>query len=194
MRYAFVMNKPLILGLAGQMGSGKSLIGRYFKDHFRELKLKAETVAFADALKSDISVKLRIPDNKAIPGLRQIYQGYGQACKHLYGEDYWVERLNCDIKEKYAPMDVIIITDVRFAYEEKYIKDRKGLIHTVLVKPDVRQARLARRGDVDLKAQEDISEKYVASGDFILRNDGDDEYDLWKNCKVHVDYLKRMFC
>ena len=186
------MSKQLIIGISGKMGSGKSTVGNIFNEYFSSIGLKSICISFADSLKRDVENFLKVPIDKNIPGIRQILQGYGQACKHVYGEDYWIKRLDEKRTKELFDYKVIIISDLRFKNEEQYIKNNNGLIHTIFIESEIREQRLRERGDKDLQAQNDISERYIPQGDFILYNNVSHS-ELVKHCQKHAKYLNDFF-
>lgn len=149
----------MIIGLAGYAGAGKDTVGDILiqKHGYRR-------VAFADKIKSilyDINpsidgIPLRdmVNENgwsvaKAHPEVRRLLQETGIAGRNFLGEDIWIweslgevvyseGNLNPDGGLNNTIKENIVVTDVRFENEAKFIKEFGGQVWQVVrdgVKP-----------------------------------------------------------
>lgn len=88
-------------------------------------------VSFADAIKADLS------DLQGLCGAskeesRSTQQEYGTAAKVLHGSRYWVDRLAAHIDSLQVPEETtLIVTDVRFKIEARWIRSIGGTVVTV---------------------------------------------------------------
>lgn len=132
-----------IIGLTGAARSGKDTVALYLDGHFGFSRL-----ALATPLKQGIEAMFGLPqsmwsDEKKeleIPGLgvspRRMAQTLGTEWgRNTLGEDIWLKVLERRIDE--LQVDQVVITDVRFANEARWVKDRGGLLIRV-ERPNVR--------------------------------------------------------
>lgn len=190
--------RPLLIGLAGQAGSGKSYLAQHLA-----VKHGFEVVSFADPLKLDVLEILEERYSVDILGqfqrhggtlirgqlldsepnrlrwanspdvkqrLRTLYQGLGMAVREFVDEDYWVDRL----LNKALP-DRTVIDDVRFANEAKGIVRQGGYTIKVFASQETRRARLGLTQN-EIDTQDDhVSEAEIVSvhTDYTVDNDGD---------------------
>lgn len=118
-----------ILGLSGRARSGKDTICRLIQEDYPS----AIRFAFADELKRQChsawnSVYPTVPFHELEKEIRRpLYQIWGtELCRRVFGADHWL---------KYFPSvgtdDFVIVTDVRYANEAKFIRDKGGLVFEV---------------------------------------------------------------
>ena len=142
----------MIIGLVGFAGSGKGTVGDVLADKYSFKKF-----AFADTLKDTVSVmfgwerKLLEGDTDEsrvfrenvdkfwsgcfgeIVTPRMILQKMGtEATRNVFHEDFWVHALAKRIEKEKD----VVITDVRFPNEVKFIRDSGGFIVRVVRGPD----------------------------------------------------------
>lgn len=149
----------MIIGLAGYAGAGKDTVGDILIQ-----KYGYRRVAFADKIRSflyDInpqigSLTLQTIVNesgwdiaKINPEVRRLLQDTGIAGRNLLGEDIWIweslgevvysaANTNADGGTSGSIEEKIVVTDVRFENEAKFIKDFGGQVWQVVregVKP-----------------------------------------------------------
>ena len=140
-----------ILGLCGHAGSGK--------DHLAsKLKLGGfygfvERVALADELRLELEEELGLGHrhrnnplwNKPYSeSVRWILQHYGSEFRRAQDPEYWVRKTQNHILdiEQEGVIDLVVMTDVRFANEAEMIRDLDGRIVEVWADIEVRRERL----------------------------------------------------
>jgi hypothetical protein len=122
---------PVLIGITGRFGTGKSTLAGYLA----EMIQGAQVVAFADALKLDVRAILpelagvelsaeRLEELKA-ECLGPMYQGYGELMRRCWGDDYWIGRLAPFLPPR------AIVADVRYPNEAVWLRSRGGLLVAV---------------------------------------------------------------
>jgi hypothetical protein len=113
--------RPQIIGLAGPARVGKDTIAANMPGWTRR--------AFADELKADLaplakrlSLDMANPEHKEL--LRPLMVEYGRLARKV-DPDYWLKRL------KLTGADRIVITDVRYANEVRFIQQQGGNVYLV---------------------------------------------------------------
>lgn len=121
------MSMPKIIGISGKKRSGKDEACNVILDMFPG---RGERIAFADALKAEVAevcgVSLsKLEEHKAV--FRPMLQWWGTEFRRQYhGPDsYWIDRL-ADAVGK-CPFDFVVIPDVRFPNELKFVRGHGGL-------------------------------------------------------------------
>lgn len=136
------MTAPILIGLSGKAGSGKDTLG----DHLIAAH-GFQRVALADPLKQ-LAVKANpiIPINggerfpladlvkmfgwdkaKGYPEARRFLQHLGQGVRALE-EDFWVNAAGRKIDRHLVDGTPVVLTDVRYANEAKFVESRGVLI------------------------------------------------------------------
>jgi len=125
----------MIIGVSGKMGTGKDyFIENYIKPYIEnKLKEKCLVLSFADMLKVNLmvhnNIKLNEFNNKT-PEIRQLLQYEGtENGRDKYGQDIWIRYIKA-WSELHMSRGIkyIIISDVRFKNEYKFIKNNNGSI------------------------------------------------------------------
>ena len=164
------MSKPLIIGIAGPAGSGKSIAADFLKR-----LLGAEERNFADPLKAVASILFDVPIEKfntqggkaefnEFWGIthREMLQKFGtEAMRYGVRDDFWVKRLESLLL--HSKSTCVLIGDVRFPNEAQFIYDQGGfLIH--IVRPG--------NPHLTIEAAAHVSEQAlpVKEGDYAIRN------------------------
>jgi len=124
------MNK-LYIGIGGISTCGKDLCGKIISNILQNKGYKLQRFAFADELKNDIDAfckeKYKIsawttnPEEKKI--IRPILVAHGCIMRKIQ-PDYWIKRIEPLIDVNNC--NVVILTDVRFTNEVKWLKYKEG--------------------------------------------------------------------
>lgn len=133
------MHYPLI-GLSGFKRSGKDTAARTLS-----ARLGYTRIAFADALRDEVFDRygIRLGDDdkdKPLPayGLRSyrdLLIEHAQE-RRAQNPDYWVERVDAQVRE-YRKFGIrVVVTDVRLPNEVRWLRDRDGL-HIWIARPGV---------------------------------------------------------
>lgn len=120
---------PLIIGLSGKSGSGKSWLAEYAEHNYGFL-----VMSFAGPLKADL---VRLGFDSALvyshkpPHIRKLLQAYGMAARKE-DPNWWVKRLFNNIDMLYDGEHRIIIDDVRFENEVDAIRAAGGYVYRMI--------------------------------------------------------------
>ena len=123
----------MIIGLVGQLGTGKDYITENILIPFFG-KDKCQILSMGDSLKVELMVHMNIDFEKLYikkdKDSRRLLQVYGtDIMRRKHGDDIWARYVNAWIKvHKFRGKEVIIIPDIRFENEAKYIKSNQGLL------------------------------------------------------------------
>ena len=123
-----------IIGIAGQMRTGKSSTARYFHEEYGW-----PIFSFAVALRRELGEALfphLIPSaaHKLLGSesvidkntLRPLLQAWGQGRRDIHGENYWVHKVDEEIQK--CKSDIVLIDDVRHPNEADYILRNGGIL------------------------------------------------------------------
>lgn len=119
--------EPVILGLSGRMGSGKTWLARRLHQLYGFYIL-----SFAEQLKSDV-LEMGFPAYDVYvdkpPHIRKLLQVYGQA-KRAYNPNHWLDvgMAQADRVARLVDDALIVFDDVRFVNEADAIRERNGII------------------------------------------------------------------
>lgn len=141
----------MIVGLVGKAETGKSTLANFLVEelNFREF-------AFASSLKKHAKKYLKIDPLDKIKN-RNILQGFGQFVRDEIDKDFWIKKLHEEAV--YFLEDNIVISDVRYVNESKYIKDNGGIL-----------LRIER--DVPTMLHPSETEQDEIDCDFVIKNNG----------------------
>lgn len=135
-----------LVGIVGKARTGKDTLAKYLvQKRFDQVnELYVESAALADAVKSVASAAFLIPiadfydygahdREKSHPQLgfscRQAAQFVGtESFREIFGEWIWVSRLHRELQERVTVVDAIVVTDVRFENEVRWILDQDGIV------------------------------------------------------------------
>ena len=181
------MNKKrIIIGIAGKIASGKTTLAKMLveKDGFTLIKI-AEPIYF-------FCKKLGFPETR---------ENLINICKigKEYDPCFWLYILHGRMKK--IKNNKIVIDDVRFIEDVKYIKSRGGIIIYLKVSPEIAYQRCLKRGEAKdklsyeefLKILQDPTEKSVEKiekkGLFDLLIDTDDKTpeEIYKIVKKFIE-------
>lgn len=127
--------KPLLIGLVGKAGSGKSAVAEIlWKEH------GFEDMAFADKLKS-VMVEMGVKVNgshlwsfsmleqrkREEPEVRQLLQEFGTLIRK-YDQDYWIRAVMRWIGGYVKHGKSVVISDVRYLDEAEAVRKAGGII------------------------------------------------------------------
>ena len=118
----------MIIGLVGQLGSGKDFITENILIPLFG-KEKCQIISLADSLKVELMVHMDIDFEKLYikkdQDSRKLLQTYGtDIMRRKYGNDLWIKYVDSWIKvHKFRGKEIIIIPDIRFQNEAQYIKN-----------------------------------------------------------------------
>lgn len=139
----------MILGLAGQAGAGKDFTYQWLNAVLQEDHLIAIRVAFADGVREEIEDVLQIDSEvlwtKPYPvEIRKLLQWWGTEYRRAEDPDYWskkgiAEAVRLDAGKH---IQLVVITDVRFANEALAIQDAGGKVYEVVAPSAMRKRRL----------------------------------------------------
>lgn len=179
-----------IIGLVGNKGSGKDTAADWMLKEF----FSGTKVAFADPMKEAVAAMLGCDSVEAmeqefgkedpIPflrgvSLRRIYQTLGTEWgRKLIHPNLWIKLMDRRIaKMEKAGFDFIVVSDVRFENEAKYLRDRLATL-IFIERPQPRKFR-------SWWAREHISEKGVARlpWETLIKNDS--------SLQVFLDKVRR---
>ena len=138
-----MQNKPLIIGLAGPIGCGKTTLAELLRDS--ESCGYGVVMSFANGVREEVNAVFGIPthlmatqEGKATPWVldltvRDIMQLWGTNVRRSQDPDYWVKRAmqQVDTLTAASPSacpDFVVFDDVRFPSEANAIRDRGGIV------------------------------------------------------------------
>lgn len=165
----------IIIGFCGYAGVGKDTAANAIGEYCERQLGKPGRFAFADPMR-DMLLALGVPaeymvdrnlKEQPIPGLGRSYRQLAQTLgtewgRVCHGEDFWVRALAARV-DKFDG-DVVLIPDVRFPNEAKWIRSQGGYL-----------ARITRPAWAAVNPHE--SERHVAemSAEFEMLNTGSKE-------------------
>lgn len=170
-----------LIGITGKARSGKDTVARYLWERYGYTR-----IAFADPLKSAAQQMFGLSHEAAwnddlketvIPywGMspRQMFQLLGTECvKPHFGNDIWIKRF-C-LSANALPEDDIVVPDVRFEPEARFIRESGGVIihlfreDTMSVNPHVSEAGIhAKEQDFALYNNRSLPALYTALDDLV---------------------------
>jgi hypothetical protein len=136
----------MIIGLSGYAQSGKDtvaniLVEKYgyrriaFADPIRDLLYEMDPLIPKGYGSSVINYRLQdMVDTYGwdkvkvdFPEVRRLLQDVGLGARKLFGDTFWIYQALSDV----APQDKVVVSDVRFVNEAKWIQDFKGQIWRV---------------------------------------------------------------
>jgi hypothetical protein len=189
--------KPLIIGLSGKSGSGKSTAANYLTDHHGYHQF-----AFADALKDIVELAFGFSDEQLYGALkdkvdphwlvapRWCLQWLGTEIFRSRFPDIWIRRLRRDIMN-FLSIDgqrPIVVTDVRFKDEAEALK-RLGAVLVRIERPCGAPA-LAPFGTRHHPSETDLDDWegwWAGRGNHVLDNNG-----TLKNLRWCLDAIMAM--
>ena len=130
--------QKLILGLSGAAGAGKDTVADGIVDYAKRIGT-ARKMSFADPMRSMLEA-LGVPPHymtdralkeRDIPALGRSYRQLAQTLgtewgRALHGDDFWIKALA--LRADQATEDIVVIPDVRFPNEARWIEQQGGLL------------------------------------------------------------------
>jgi hypothetical protein len=166
----------MIIGITGRAGAGKDTVATILSEH---IDWPSDIVSFAAPLKRGLAAAFGLtPEHlhghlKEVPcdqlcgrTPREVMQWFGtDFARQMIGDDIWLRAMWASIQRS-IEWKHVIIPDVRFANEARWVKDKGG----VLI--------LVERPDNDLVVPRHASEGGVPEGlvDWVVINDGSIDY------------------
>jgi len=164
---------PLIFGIAGVARCGKDTLGKYLISKLNKSGFPALHISFASELKRDLDTFLKdklnisaftdVTSEKDL--IRPMLVCWGTDVCRKIDQDYWIKKIEKQVKSSINNKIIIVITDVRYENEAKWIKENGGfLIHLrrMGLKPSNFQERL---NDPIVKRQADHIIKWKTFSD-----------------------------
>ena len=121
-----------IIAIAGNARSGKDTLGKYISEILNEHKISTCLNSFAKALKLEVDPLLKKTigisaftensDEKKI--IRDFLVFWGSDVRRKLDENVWIN----EVKKTSNDQSVLIITDLRFENEMKWIKENNGIV------------------------------------------------------------------
>lgn len=178
-----------IIGLTGKARSGKDTVADYMVTNYGVSK-----VGFADELKVKVMEDFNLSWEqiygndkekivmKYLKTPREILQHMGTEAYRAMYDDFWVEKLyNKLVSGKVKTSGGIVITDVRFPNEVKFIKDIGGVVIQI-----IRENKDEINGIKNHSSESSLDNQMF---DLVLENNGtiielyDSIYELFKKIK-----------
>jgi len=196
-------HKKIYIGISGKLGSGKNyimenIIFPYINNKFNDYIIHPIPISFGDQIKTELICRdLSLDFNKLFitkdDETRRLLQLYGtENGRQKYNENIWIRAIDCwidltidRIKNLYKNKNicfVIMISDIRFINEAKYIIDNNGLLFKVY-SPARNLTRLLQEinyTDDDIKHE------------FITYNDLNKHIDIIINNTINNDKLNKL--
>ena len=129
---------PLIFGISGIARCGKDTLGRHLIAKLQKSGFPTIPISFASVLKYDLDPFLKEKVNisaftentqeKEI--IRPLLVAYGTNVCRRIDPDHWIKKIEKQVKASINSKIIVVITDVRYENECKWIKDNGGfMIH-----------------------------------------------------------------
>jgi dephospho-CoA kinase len=181
---------PLVIGLVGRIGSGKTTVSKYLQDNHG-----AKEHRFSQIL-MDILDRLYLPHERAH------LQNLGKSLRAELGEDVIVNAFKMDLEKDQS--DILIVDGIRYENEVELLKGFKNsFLIFVAAQPEIRYQRAVARGEKGeaeityeqfLESEEAETEKHIeairGSADYIIDNSGTLD-ELYKKVEGIIEVLKR---
>jgi hypothetical protein len=158
---------PLIFGIAGVARCGKDTLGKHLISKLNKAGFPAMNISFAMELKRDLDPFLKekldvsafTENNSEKDLIRPMLVCWGTDTCRKIDPDYWIKKIEKQVKSSINNKIIVVITDVRYENECKWIKDNGGfMIH------------LSRMGQKPSNFQERLNDPIVKrNSDHIIR-------------------------
>lgn len=134
--------KPLLIGITGRAGAGKSTVARMLEDRFVfvEMALADPIVNMIGSLFADCDIDGAWAIERSLKELptrlgysyRQLAQTLGTEWGRHLSPDFWLRVLALRLREPHIEVQNVVISDVRFPNEADFVKARGGVMVRVL--------------------------------------------------------------
>ena len=173
------MNKRVIIGVTGKLGSGKDYItNNVIVPVIKKINSRYLQCAFADQIKVNVMTKNNISysdvyENKT-PESRQLLQNEGTEVGREQDRNIWVKFLDNWINVHHnRGVNVYVISDARFKNEYDFVKNEGIMIKVVA--PNRNQDRLLKESRGDNSIYKKISQH---ASECDLDDFSNDKYDM----------------
>lgn len=141
----------MLIGLTGYAQHGKDSAAKFLAEEILKAGGSPVQIAFADGLRSlaeylnpivrpdlgwgsqrytEVMRDVGYEDAKKSAEFRRVLQQLGTGAREIIGEDVWVQALDT-VYRKLPPLSSVIVTDVRFHNEERWIHENGGVLLAV---------------------------------------------------------------
>lgn len=177
---------PLLIGISGLARCGKDTLAKHLSQKLERCKLPFLHCSFAHAVKKDLdsftTEKLNISafteDSREKDIIRPLLVAYAtDVCRKL-DKDFWIKKIEKNVKTSMNNKIVVLISDVRYENEVRWIKNNGGFV--IYVK------RMGNKpANFEEKANDPIVKK-LADFKINWRSFGENEKEI---CQYHINRL-----
>lgn len=132
-------HKTYIIGFSGKIGSGKDYVAKHiFLPMLINLKINPLILSFADPLKQECALRYECTYEELYTNKNNItrkrLQNVGDEFRNKYGTSVYVNAMKMNIKlhSERSNVKCIVIPDVRFPEEMKFIQNNGGKVFRVV--------------------------------------------------------------
>ena len=127
---------PLIFGIAGVARCGKDTLGKHLINKLNKSGFPALNISFATELKKDLDPFLKeklnisaFTDNTSEKDIiRPMLVCWGTDTCRKIDPDFWIKKIEKQVKSSINNKIIVVITDVRYENEAKWIKENGGFV------------------------------------------------------------------
>lgn len=201
------MNQTVFVGFSGKIGSGKNYIAEqifvpklinHLKTQYNDTLIVPYYFSFGDHLKVECLCRNSYHDLSVENGyngffgektqeIRDMLQKYGtENGRGKYHEDVWIRAIDTWVKIQTARLQnadlntiaIIIISDVRFQNELKYIKNNNGIIIRInAYDRTIKRVNLESKGNDEIKNKIQSHTSETSLDDYTFKYNIDNSFD-----------------